>query len=306
MTTFVSPTHDEWLELRKRDITSTEISILAGCGYDKEKTPYWLYQAKSGAVEASIEQTDAMLYGVIVEESIAKFAAEQYSWNARPMKCYMRHGNVSCMGSSFDWEVMGSDGIRWAIMEIKNVGRRMAHHWENGPPEYVEWQLQHQLEVANTDMGFIVASIGGEAPIVYERPRNKQIGKACCVLVNRFWDNFDKGIAPHQSEYDAATIIKMAAHGDREGTLIGDESFCDNALSYHTISRQINDLNKKKNKLKANILSAAEKYSFADAGELMLAFKHVKDNVGVKAGDLPPDQVIGARKGHIKINVKEK
>ena len=104
----ITPTDREhWLALRQQDITSTDVAALFNIS--PYLTIYELWHRKNKSIAISIEETERMYFGSLLEPVIAQEAAKRNGWAVTPMKDYYRLPEHR-IGSSFDYAI-GDDGI---------------------------------------------------------------------------------------------------------------------------------------------------------------------------------------------------
>lgn len=225
-------TEAAWLALREKDLTSTEAAALFQAS--PYATEYELHLTKTGQFEKPFESNERMVWGNRLEAAIAYGVAEDYGLVIEPFKCYMRIPELR-MGSSFDFKIVGLadyfEGNESArdmfrehgpgIMEVKNVdGLQFRRNWiEDGDdieaPPHIEFQVQHQLEVADLGWSLISPLVGGNTPKVVIRERDTELGALIRARAAHFWDRIDAGIAPEPDyEKDAKTISKLYVDND--------------------------------------------------------------------------------------------
>ena len=69
--TIIRPaTHEEWLKARELGIGSSDVGTILGV--NKYDTPYMLWRRKVG-IDPPVEQNDAMLWGHLLEDAIARY-----------------------------------------------------------------------------------------------------------------------------------------------------------------------------------------------------------------------------------------
>jgi len=192
-------TEQQWLELRTHDITSTESAALFNAS--PYVTQFELWHAKRDRQQIHVADNERMVWGKRLEPVIAAGIAEDNGWKCEPLKEYMRHSTVTRMGASFDFSV--TCPVRGpGILEIKNVDFiQFKRAWiddeeEGEAPTHIEFQLQHQLEVSDRAWGAIGVLIGGNAPRVFIRGRDRDIGAAINQRIEAFWKSVDAGFAP--------------------------------------------------------------------------------------------------------------
>lgn len=215
--TLVHATEAEWLAARTQDLTSTECAGLFGVGvYENARTPFELFQIKSGALApAPFQSSDRTVWGNRLEAAIAHGVAEDCGLIVEPFKVYMRIPELR-MGSSFDFKVVGvvdgwtgSETVRdmfrkhgEGVLEIKNVdGLQFRRAWKDDgetieAPEHIEFQVAHQLEVCGLNWSVIAPLVGGNSPKIILRERDEAIGAAIRLKAAEFWLGVDMKSAP--------------------------------------------------------------------------------------------------------------
>lgn len=207
-----------WLELRTKDITSTEASAL----FDMSpySTPFELWHRKKSGEVVEIPDNTRMMWGRRLQDAIAYGIAEDQGWVCEPMEEYITVPKAR-MGSSFDFKMIDHDN-RIGILEIKNVDYMVfKDKWTveaDGSitaPEHIEIQLQHQLHVADLEWGAIGVLVAGNSPRVLVRERDKEVGAAIEKRVRAFWKSIEDGIEP-QPTYpaDAEFVSKLYGYAE--------------------------------------------------------------------------------------------
>ncbi len=227
----------DWLSARKLDITSTEAAALFGAGV-YVKTPYELYHLKAGTFPApEFEGNERTRWGNRLEDAIARGIAEDLGLIVEPFKVYMRIPELR-MGSSFDFQIVGiveghedNEARRMflehgpGIMEVKNVdGLQFKRTWlDDGEtveaPVHIEFQTQHQLEVANLNWAIIAPLVGGNTPRPIIRVRDTDVGEAIKAKVRDIWQRINAGAEPAPDfTKDGTTIAQV--YRDNDGSAV--------------------------------------------------------------------------------------
>lgn len=210
--------------MRAQDLTSTEVSALFDCS--PYLTEYELYLKKTGRLAEDFVETDRIKWGKRLEAVIAQGVAEDRGLEVQPFKNYMRIPELR-MGSSFDFIILEGAGTTRGLMEIKNVdGLQFRRAWIEGgddaddeAPPHIEFQVQHQMEVADIEWCLIVALVGGNTPKVIARQRDREIGALIREKVAQFWKRVDTGNAPAPNfSKDADTLARL--YRDNDGSTI--------------------------------------------------------------------------------------
>ena len=103
-----------WLENRLLDVTSTEVSALFDL--NPYQTEFELYHQKKDKVVISVPDSERMMWGRNLEDSIALGFAEKYNMKVEQFDVYMRDAETR-MGSSFDYKIVSEEEPM--ILEIK-------------------------------------------------------------------------------------------------------------------------------------------------------------------------------------------
>lgn len=281
-------TEREWLELRKQDITSTEAAGLFGVGaYENSRTMYELYQVKSGAIQPKeFKANERTVWGNRLEAAIAAGVAEDLGLIVEPFKVYVRIPELR-MGSSFDFKIVGIvDGFSGdetardmfrkhgpGIMEVKNIdGLQFKRNWiEDGEvieaTPQIEFQVQHQLEVADMPWALIAPLVGGNTPKTVIRMRDREAGELIRQAAAELWARIAKGNAPAPDfTKDADTIGRLYAADDGSAVDMSDNARLIELCAIHEAEKsRKNDAEKKQKAAKAEILTIIAKHKNVDA-----------------------------------------
>lgn len=232
MPRFLHPaTHEEWLQLRKERVTSTEMSAIYGL------SPYLshfeLWHTKKGNIEDSFKETERTRWGHLVERAIATAVAETYGVKVRALNAHVVHDDAA-MSSSFDFEIIGSSGVSSeladmyeqhgpGILEIKNVDKFIAlDQWvqptkaqAGEAPPHIEVQTQHQLECVNRKWCAIAALVGGNELWVMTRLRDDDVCLALRQAAGEFMDSLVNN-QPPKPDYvrDASVISRIFSYAE--------------------------------------------------------------------------------------------
>ncbi len=222
-----------WLELRKQDLTSTEISALFGLSPYSTEFEVW-HRHKDG-LSVGFEANERSTWGLRLQDSIAKGIAEDEKWpEVRRMPEYMRVEDKR-IGSSFDFAIAEK-----GLLEIKNVDALVFKDgWlvEGGDleaPAHIEMQLQHQLLLSGRSFAYIGALIGGNTIKLLKREPDDKVFKAIQKKAEHFWNTIADGKAPEpdfsrdldtiKALYSQAQVGKVLdVRGDKETTSLMHE-----------------------------------------------------------------------------------
>lgn len=254
----VTANQEQWLELRKKDVTSTESAALFGMS--PYLTHFDLWHRKRTGIVPEFKTNDRMSWGNRLEAAIAHGIAEEQGWEVKPMKEYLRDPDLR-MGSSFDFVITNlGEPVH---LEIKNVDYlAFRDGWiehEDGSieaPEHIEMQVQHQMGVSGFKRSFIGAFIGGNRGVVIERLRDDDVIAAIRAKVADFWRTVDAGLEPDPvMPGDAEVIIRLNQYA-KPGKILsadGDETLRDLLLEYKAAAKAEANAKEDKDVAKAKI-----------------------------------------------------
>lgn len=150
-------THEQWITARHLSVGGSDSAALFGV--NPFKSEYELWAEKSGLLEPSHLESEAMYWGKALEPVIA----DRYTRETG--RELIDHGRFTVyrdgyMGCTPDREVAG-DPRGPGLLSIKNVTQFKASDWEIEPPVYYQIQLQHELAVMGAPWGSFAVLIGG-------------------------------------------------------------------------------------------------------------------------------------------------
>jgi len=206
--------------------------------------PIDLYMRKVGLWTEP--ETDAQLLGNLLEDGIAQWYALTTGASLE-QGATMRHPEHPWFLATPDRFVNG----REKLLEVKLVGKWMEHHWsdgEEGLPDYVATQVQHQMEVCDVDCCDVVALLGGTTPRIYQVTRDREIGAGLLDIVRAFWfDHVVPRVPPpiDSGEASRALLAKLFPF-HRTPAIAADVVFEELARSYRNARRDLNDAETRK------------------------------------------------------------
>lgn len=206
----------DWLALRTRDLTSTDMAALFGIS--PYMTEFELWHRKKSQDINELKENERMKWGNRLQDAIAAGICQDNGWAMfRRKDEYIRIPALR-IGASFDYEV----NVGRIILEVKNVGvDAFSKGWlidgDNiEAPPHIELQAQHQLLVdGKAKCVKIGALIGGNQVILINREPDEQVFKAIIDKAATFWASIDAGIPPAPNfTRDAAFIAKLYRYAE--------------------------------------------------------------------------------------------
>lgn len=271
----------EWLELRKHDITSTEIAALFGVS--PYATRFEVCNEKAGRLDSVWNDNTRMTWGRRLEPIIAAGLAEDHGLTIAPLKNYMRHGTVRRMGSSFDFEVIdpARPDLEVGVFEIKNVDSLIfRQQWSKEgdvieAPVHIELQIQHQLAVSGRKWAALGVLIGGNEAKLIRRERDEDAIAAIESEVAAFWDSIDAGDMPEPDfTRDLDTLKDLYRRSESVPLPDEDRAVLAQLLPQFEAAKAAEKAAKEaRDELQARVLAALKTVESATVGEFRLSAK---------------------------------
>lgn len=280
-TTIIRPTNrQEWLDVRKNGIGSSEVATIVGL--NPWQTPYQLWRIKTGQDPAKTENF-AMRAGHYLEDAVSLFWQDET-------------GREVIKRSAGDWIIQSKehpfmqvspDRTFWLTGEKRNEANKgileckTTQYTIDGDdlPRYWFCQVQYQLGVAELQKGSIAWLTQGRsfgyrdidfAPDFYEWLKDE---------VARFWvDNVQGGKEPDLINLDDM-LLKYRRHTAAKVVEVGDDLLD----AYHELKDlrgQIATLDERKTELETKLKMAfGDAEAIAYGGETLATFKAPKDSM---------------------------
>lgn len=301
-----------WLELRKQDVTSTELAAL----YDVSPytTSFELWHRKRDGAQGDFRPNERMTWGTRLQDTIATGFAEDQHLQVRRMNEYIRLPELRA-GSSFDFQIVSGSADNElgrmvadfgpGLLEIKNVdGLVFRDEWTEDTDEglqaplHIELQLQHQLLVSGLRWGVICALVGGNRLVHAVRHVDDKVHQLARHRIEQFWLSIVAGREPEPVfERDAATIAKL--YGYAEPGKILDASMHDRIPE---LCERYSSLGEEEKAIKAQRDAArAELLTLIGDAEKVLAGRYT-----ISAGMIGPAEVSYTRQGYRNFRVTAK
>jgi len=255
----------EWLSLRNKDLTSTQISALFGlCPYHTE---FELYHAKRDGIELPFSPNDHVYKGNRLESFLAEEIALRNGWEVKPFKVYGRLPDLR-IGSSFDYEVFIKDPYKdektgkeysgKGLLEIKGIGHNQNYKWlDDEIPPHIEIQVQNELLCSPEHKWGIVGKgvYVMDNPDLYFFDSDSEFQEGLVRASKRFWNSVDKGMEPEADfERDGRMISELYKNVSEDSVdLTSDERILDAIVELNVLKEQESSAKKKIDALKNEI-----------------------------------------------------
>lgn len=188
---------EEWLEVRRKGIGSSDAAAAVGLSPYKSQLELWM--EKTGRDEGlpkpdPHDETSPLYWGTLLEPIVAAHYTKRTGHKVRRVNAVLQHSTEPWMLANIDREVMGDEQVQ--ILECKTAGLNGARLWKEGVPEYVQLQVLHQLAVTGKRAADVAVLICGQELQVHRIERDEQMIAQLIALERAFWGHVESGRPP--------------------------------------------------------------------------------------------------------------
>lgn len=207
----------DWLTLRRRDVTASDIAALFGCH------PYrTVLQVFADKIGQGVDRGDNELFrrGRILEPAVAAAVSEERKeWLIAKATDYLRDPELR-LGATPDWFATDARGV--GIIETKTADPSIFDRdWQSGPP--LAWTLQClvQMMLADAAWGAVAVLVTSrDFPVyIYDVPRHPIAEAKIVAKVREFWRSVDSGEQPPFDFARDAEIIAAMFPKERDASV---------------------------------------------------------------------------------------
>ena len=147
----------EWHAVRATGIGGSDVGTIVGCNPWESAYTWWA--KRTGKIDSEIPQSDAMLWGTLLEEPILKhFASLHPELRLQPDCGTWSHGERPWQIANPDALYQRGDGSI-GIVEVKTA--RYEDAWVDGVPAYYQTQVQWYLQTFGFSHAYVVVLFSG-------------------------------------------------------------------------------------------------------------------------------------------------
>ncbi|BDU18094.1 YqaJ viral recombinase family protein [Lysobacter auxotrophicus] len=186
---------EQWLEVRKGGIGSSDAAAAIGLNPYKSQLELWL--EKTGREVSSGEHQgmdDPRFWGTLLEPYVAVAYQQKTNRKVRKLNAVLQHPTLPFMLANIDREVVGSPDVQ--ILECKTAGEFGSRLWKDGVPEYIQLQVHHQLAVTGKAAADVAVLLCGQKLEVHRIERDDEIIARLMVLESHFWSYVESDTPP--------------------------------------------------------------------------------------------------------------
>lgn len=179
---------DEWLDVRKRGIGSSDAGAAVGLNPYRSQLALWMDKTGRDAGMPQIDpddDTSPTYWGSLLEPIVAAHYTKRTGNKVRRVNAVLQHPEHPWMLANIDREVVGTAEVQ--ILECKTAGINGARLWKDGVPEYVQLQVMHQLAVTGKQAADVAVLICGQELQVHRIERDEAVIEQLIKLERDFW-----------------------------------------------------------------------------------------------------------------------
>lgn len=212
---------DEWLDVRKRGIGSSDAGAAVGLNPYQSRLALWLN--KTGR-DAGLHQIDSQddshpaYWGNLLEPIVAAHYTRRTGHKVRRINAVLQHPEHPWMLANIDREVLGSSEVQ--ILECKTTGINGARLWKDGVPEYVQLQVMHQLAVTGKQAADVAVLICGQELQVHRIQRDEAVIEQLIKLERDFWYFVEADRPPPTDGSDSAEQALRCLYPNDSGQVL--------------------------------------------------------------------------------------
>ncbi len=198
---------DDWLNVRKGGIGSSDAASAVGLNPYKSQLQLWMEKTgRDGNLPKTDpnDETSPMYWGTLLEPIVAAHYTKRTGNKVRRINAVLQHPKESWMLANIDREVTGAPDVQ--ILECKTAGLNGARLWKEGVPEYIQLQVMHQLAVTGKQAADVAVLICGQELQVHRIERDEDLIAKLIELERQFWRYVELDEQPPADGSDSADV----------------------------------------------------------------------------------------------------
>jgi len=221
---------EKWLAARGNSIGASESAALFGVS--PWETPVSLWAKKTDRVQEPEIDGEWLTWGLLLEEPIAKRYEQvtgRTTWRGGSPYCIARHPRFEFMTSTPDFYVtFAPDRTGNGMLQCKNTMAPRAHDWDEGVPDHIVIQVQHEMAVTGREWVSVAVLIGGNEFKYFDVERNQNVIDEIEEQCRIFWGYVERDEQPPVDGSERTQeVIKRLHPADNGNTIELDENAMD-------------------------------------------------------------------------------
>jgi len=231
---------DEWLEVRKCGIGSSDAGAAVGLNPYQSQLELWMIKTGRDGNLPKVDpndETSPMYWGSLLEPIVAAHYTRRTGNRVRKINAVLQHPDPDkkWMLANIDREVTGANDVQ--ILECKTAGEHGIRLWRDGVPEYIVCQVQHQLAVTGKKAADVCVLICGQEIRIYRIQRDDELIARLIELERQFWKYIETDTPPPADGSDSADRALRCLYPKDAGSTV---NFSDDTEMSATFSDLVN------------------------------------------------------------------
>ncbi|QEY59871.1 YqaJ viral recombinase family protein [Pseudomonas sp. C27(2019)] len=286
---------EEWLNIRKKGIGSSDAAAAVGLNPYKSQLELWMEKTGRDAELPQLDPSDdtsPAFWGTILEPIVASHYTNKTGNRVRRINAVLQHPDpeLSWMLANIDREVIGVEDVQ--ILECKTAGINGSRLWKEGVPEYVQLQVMHQLAVTGKQAADVAVLLGGQHLEIYRIERDETMIAQLIELERQFWNYVETDTPPPADGSASADTALRCLFPQDQGETVDFSVDEELTLAYETLKQvrdTISEQEKRESALKQKIQQAMGDASRAMFASGAVTWKKAKDSLTLDTASLLRD-----------------
>lgn len=265
-------THAEWLNARTNGIGGSDAGAIAGV--NPWKSSISVYYEKIEQVSSAIEENEAMYWGNVLEDVVAKEFSKQTGFKVQKRNVMYQHPEHQFMLANID-RIYIKDGRVSGILECKTTNEYSKDNWKDDKiPDHYYLQVQHYLAVTGFKEAYIAVLIGGNKFLFKKIDRDEELIGYLIKIESDFWKMVQgKTPPPMDGSSDADELLKYLYPKSDPDNEIYLNDFEQQLTEYENLKAQIDELNQRKTQFEQVIKNEMKEAEIAHIGDRKITWK---------------------------------
>lgn len=271
---------DEWLALRQRDVTASNVAAVCGVGYG---TVARVYAEKKGLIPGA-EMNALMERGLLMEPTILKaLQVDRPAWTVRQSRVYLRRPDLR-LGATPDFVAIDPEREGFGVIQAKTVAAPVFRtQWFDGDrlAGPIAYHLQTLTEARLAGASWAVLSALVLSDFKFERHyidvdvSNDAAWERIVLAVANFWEHFDADRMPAiDPERDAETVrLLYAAEDEKEPPKALPFKYRDRLARRHELAAEIRAKTDEMAAIDTEIQGLLGNASIGECGQFRVSWK---------------------------------
>lgn len=277
---------DDWLQMRKTGIGGSDAAASVGLSPHQSQLELWMEKTGRDADLPKPDPRDTahpVYWGTMLEPIVAASYTQRTGRKVRKVNAILQHPSFPFMLANLDREVVGTPDVQ--ILECKTAGEFGARLWQDGIPEYVILQVQHQLAVTGKQAADVAVLICGQRLEVHRVPRDDDLIARLIYLEAQFWHYVTSDTPPPADGSESAERALRCLYPGNSATVdfSDDQRLSSTFADLIQLRADITAREEQAEKLKQTLLQAMGDASVAQFETGRISFKRSKDSTHLDA-----------------------